>query len=412
MHRAAFAQDLAAIAAQIDAEEQAVARLEQQAAPFERAPRRIAPESDSPVPLYFGGGGEIDRIDEHQRLAARHALLVELERGKVTEVDYDDGTATRIFSPPWEKAGFVIAPVEVLLAIRTAATAPYRGVELDLRVPTQERGVHFVTLVHELDGAIRVTDVPQASARSDPPAASLSDAALQRRFGVGRLDGGEGRWSAVERLSLSRALELLSKAERARVGGIELRRESRPRRIIPVKGSCGVTTSEGAALWIEIFDCAFRNDDIAFTGRPQAPERASTRLILHELGHVLGLAPIQAFRSQLQDVSKQGAATSQRLAQLHAGEPELSVFVGRLAKVAARLQAVAKATADTSGPVVTAFSQIPGAENGVTRYGRASPSEAFAEAFSLYRADPAALRRISPALLEFFEQGRHLPKLP
>jgi hypothetical protein len=407
----AHAQDLAAISGEVDAAEKGIARLERRAEPFRQAPRAIAPESDLPAPLYFGGGGEIERSDEHQRLAARHALLVELERGKIAEVDYDDGTQTRIFSPPWEKAGFVVAPIEVLAALRSSATARFRGVELDLRVPTQERGVHYVTLVHELDGTIRVTDLPAATSTGDGAAGELDDAALQKRFGVGRLDGGEGRWSPDERRSLMRALELLSKAELARVRGIELRRESRPRRILPVKGSCGVTTLDGVQRWIEIYDCAFRNDDIAFTGSPRHPERASTRLILHELGHALALAPSEAFRRDLQDFSRQGAATTQKLAQLHRGDPELSVFAGRLAQVANRLRAVAKATQESAGPVVTAFSQVRGAENGITPYGRASPGEAFAEAYSLSRADPDALRRISPEALAFFTQNKHLPQL-
>jgi Mlc titration factor MtfA (ptsG expression regulator) len=51
---------------------------------------------------------------------------------------------------------------------------------------------------------------------------------------------------------------------------------------------------------------------------------------------------------------------------------------------------------------------VPGAASGITSYGRTSPAEAFAEAFSLFHADPDALRRVSPEALAFFERGGHL----
>ncbi len=57
---------------------------------------------------------------------------------------------------------------------------------------------------------------------------------------------------------------------------------------------------------------------------------------------------------------------------------------------------------------MTAFSRVPGAASGITSYGRESAAEAFAEAFSLFRSDPDALRRVAPEVLDFFQRGKHL----
>ena len=372
--------------------------------------------TDPAVPMYLGGGAELPRLDERNRLDARHAMLVELERAGVTEVDYEYGGETHRFAPPWQKAGFVVAPVEVLIAMRAAATAPFKGVELDLRVATAERGIHCVTLIHELDGRLLVTDVAAARGASETPArGALDDAALRKRFGIGRLDGGEVQWSPRERESLERALSLLSKDELARIRGLELRRLGRPTRVLPAKGACGLSVIEWDARWVEIYDCAFRDDDIVFVGDPRAPERQSTRLILHELGHALATQPVFDFQRALQALADDGKASGEKYLALRtnasaADQRTLDEIVAPLPKLSARLHAAAKrvAGAHPAGPAVTAFSRVPGAANGVTGYGRQAPAEAFAEAFSLFRADPNALRRVSADVLQFFERGGHL----
>jgi hypothetical protein len=407
--------DLESVSSQVAAEERQISDLERRVNALLRPPVPTVPAGATPVASYLGGGGELPHLDEHKRLDVRHLMLVELERGGVTEVDYDDGTQTTLFAPPWQKAGFAIAPLEVLVAIRSAAMPALRGVELDLRVATATRGVHFVTLVHELDGPLRVTDIAAASLSAEPPQPALSEAELRKRFAIGSLDGGAGRWSADELQSLERALALLSESERMRIRGVELRRESRPRRPLPFKGACGITHVERIERWVEIYDCAFREDDIVFAGNPTAPERASVRLILHELGHVLAIAPVYDFNRDLQRLADDGKKTSEEVLEHRADasiedQRAASDLAARLRKIAASMQAVAKRVgeAHSPGPAVSAFSRVPGAANGITSYGRESPAEAFAEAFSLFHTDPDALRRVSPTVLEFLQRGEHL----
>jgi hypothetical protein len=412
---ASAGSELESLSGKVAAVERRIAELERQVTPLLVAPAPTLPEGGAPVPLYLGGGSELPQLDEHKRLDVRHLMLVELERGGITWVDYDDGTETKRFAPPWQKAGFVIAPVEVLIAIRAAAMDSLKGVELDLRVRTEARGVHYVTLTHELDGSLHVLDLASPNDSLPPADGGATEADLRKRFGIGKLDGGGGRWAPVELESLARALEMLSGPERARLAGLELRRESRPQRVIPTKGSCGVTVVDRIERWIEIYDCAFRDDDIVFAGNPRAPERASVRLILHELGHALSTAPVLDFNRALQKLADDGKQTATECLAWRdkgpvADQRAIDEMAGRLAAVAARLQSLARRIAEErpAGPIVAAFSRVPGASAGVTRYGRESPSEAFAEGFSLFRADPDALHRVSPAALEFFEKGRQL----
>jgi len=409
------ATDFEKLSAQVAAEEAQIADLEHRAAALLRAPAPMVPAGTLAGPTYLGGGPEVPRFDEHTRLAARHALLVGLDLGKVTEVVYDDGNEVSRFGPPWEKQGFVIAPVEVLVAMRAALSEPFRAVELDLRITSAERGVQLVTLAHELDGSLRVIDIPRASLPPESPPVPLDDATFRTRFGIGHLDAGGSGWSASERIALERALKRLSPRELAQLRGLELRREGRPKVILPMKGACGLSVVQLTLRWIELYDCAFRDDDIVFTGDPRAPELASVRLILREIGHALATAPVAAFNRDLFALSEKGKQTTtdynQARAELAGIDPKLwDPLSTRLTQVAQRMQAVAKQVNETPvpGPAVVEFSQLPGASGGITSYGRVSAGEAFAEAFSLYRADPEALRRISPAVLAFFEGGKHL----
>jgi hypothetical protein len=60
------------------------------------------------------------------------------------------------------------------------------------------------------------------------------------------------------------------------------------------------------------------------------------------------------------------------------------------------------------GPVLEAYGKALGKASPPTVYGETSAKESFAESFSLYRADPAALKRLLPQVYDFFARGGHL----
>ena len=83
---------------------------------------------------------------------------------------------------------------------------------------------------------------------------------------------------------------------------------------------------------------------------------------------------------------------------------EISAAVGRW-------QVALDGGASSLSPVLEQFDQVRG-QTGFTAYGRWNSDEAFAEAFSLYRADPAACKRISPPVFAYFDSGRHAAASP
>lgn len=59
-------------------------------------------------------------------------------------------------------------------------------------------------------------------------------------------------------------------------------------------------------------------------------------------------------------------------------------------------------------PILTALQRVREPDNGQTDYGQTDREESFAECFALARADPQALRRIYPALADWFASEEHL----
>ena len=62
------------------------------------------------------------------------------------------------------------------------------------------------------------------------------------------------------------------------------------------------------------------------------------------------------------------------------------------------------------GPVLAAFKKQLGNRQGPTLYGATALEETFAEAFSLFHSDRAALTRIWPDIAAWFAQNKHLAK--
>jgi hypothetical protein len=63
------------------------------------------------------------------------------------------------------------------------------------------------------------------------------------------------------------------------------------------------------------------------------------------------------------------------------------------------------------GALLEAFAALDGAGVGPTPYGASNMHESFADAFALYKLDPAALERFSPEMHAWFAAGGHLAHL-
>jgi hypothetical protein len=342
----------------------------------------------------------------------RAMLAATLEARSAAAFEYRGAEGTRAFGPPWPDERFEGVPAPVLYAAAGTATAGHRGAEWDLRLPSSAGRTYWVTVQNELDERITV-----AATTSPAPAVSSApvDApALGARHGVGAIE----RWRDAELDSLGEALALLSPAEIGVIRGVPFRRA----RAAPGQDAtaaerhCGRFHAERALRWIEIYDCAFENDEHSFVGTPERPLRPSVRVVLHEIGHAVSFAALtdlvarvlsghEQVTSLVSEFNRLGRRVHpeelERFEAMRSGFEEINAGFTQVTRVLA-------APDQVQTPVIRAFALVPGARSGLTPYGRRSPVEAFAEAFSLYRADPDACRRISPEVYEFFASGRHL----
>ncbi len=127
-----------------------------------------------------------------------------------------------------------------------------------------------------------------------------------------------------------------------------------------------------------------------FVGSVQKPWHPGYFVVLHELGHALDMARVEAaVRAYNADVEAFNALPGGQRTQAKADALE------------ARRKGL-RETLPTSDGFRERFA-------GITDYGATDDREAFAESFALYKLDPEALRRISPEALAWFEAGEHLP---
>ena len=268
--------------------------------------------------------------------------------------------------------------------------------------------------------------LPQAPAA---PASRADLDALQ----VGPLIEEDRRWSAASMGLVAEAWSLLTPHERALLADLPLHRRSVPTAEELAQVGRGPGTqleaiyredSEGAR--IVVFDEALTPTGL-FCGDPDAPRFAGLLTVLHELAHALATVESRreraAFEALTDEVQLAIAAYNADVDRYNAGvankntPAQLEPLARRLTEQEAALEVLtrrqraaaeevnARNARDT--PMAAAWRARFGAL-AVTWYATDSLEEAVAEAFSLARADPDALRRISPEALAWFTEGGHL----
>lgn len=249
---------------------------------------------------------------------------------------------------------------QAVLGCLSALTLGLRGAELDQVFGTWGGKRVPVTTWWEPDGTLRVAP-GQPGFVPFPPGPSAET--LIARYGLLPLVDGDQAWNAAARGLLDQALSRLSPEELARVRDVAWHRQTIP------AGLPGALTPEGGTLTlgiyrtdrpgprIEVYDQAFWRGG-SFVGEPTAPAPPALWTLLHELGHALAATPVRR------------------------GEgPQI---------LPARMAAVR----DPS--------------RRLTLYAERDETEAFAEAYAMFHADPAALLRTDPTLHAWFSAGAHL----
>lgn len=245
---------------------------------------------------------------------------------------------------------------------------------------------------------------------------------LPQRYGIGNLVEQGAEWTPRAREVLDIALDALDDRERKVLAAIPFIRRVR-----------GDDASHGALYKqtdckaeIFLYDTALRSDSDQFVGEPEAPVATSVRTLLHEVGHAIHQRPgrlawcavertERALRERVEALNTRGQAFNRGQGRLSAKdrERELSAIEAEQKALEAEKTALERQVAEARkliarGPVLEAYGKVIGKASPPTAYGETSEKESFAESYSLFRADPAALKRLLPQVHDFFARGGHL----
>ena len=232
---------------------------------------------------------------------------------------------------------------------------------------------------------------------------------LPGRYGIGPLREEGIAWSPRAQEVTDLALARLSAEERKALAGVPfIRRKKDTSEHLP-GGAAALYAVQGCAGRVLIFDAALHADARKFAGEPEAPLQSSVQTLMHEFGHAIHRHP---GRTLACSIERRGKAANARVAAFNkkpgnkrtqAEANAIQAEVKAVERDAKRIQKMAE-----GGPVIDAYARALGKASHPTRYGASSLRESFAESFALYRTDPAALKRLLPAVFDFFERGDHL----
>jgi len=316
------------------------------------------------------------------------AVMKQLERGRIRSIE----RPSELGDSPVPGAQVASLSDAELYAVLAASGRWSRGAELDLLVPAAD-GPTPTTIWVDLEGGVRVASGTQPLQAPLPPAhvdELLWQAEIAESYD---LDGFSGTWTLIELGYVVMALDRLTPEELAAMTGVHFARVAQsPRR------AAEMARYEPSELppRLEVYDAAFEEFGHGFVGPLDHPVPTPVMTVLHECGHVIVDRPLRetydAFRMALE--ASEGMVDGQAFASAYDRAQEIERCYRQLG---------------STGPVLDQFVAIRGKTRGPTSYGwRSRHHEAFAEAFALHHLDPDALRRVMPAVSEWFDRDQHV----
>jgi len=235
---------------------------------------------------------------------------------------------------------------------------------------------------------------------------------LPARYGIGPLRDEGIAWSPRAQEVTDLALARLSPEERKALAGVPfIRRKKDTSEHLP-GGAAALYAVQGCGGRVLIFDAALHADAHKFAGEPEAPLQSSVQTIVHEFGHALHQHPGRMLACS---VDRRSKAVNARVAAFNK-KPGRQRTAAEADAIQAEVKAVERDAKRAfkmaeRGPVLDAYARALGKSSPPTRYGASSIRESFAESFALFRTDPAALKRLLPAVFDFFDRGDHVRAL-
>lgn len=298
----------------------------------------------------------------------------------------------------------------------------------------------FLVVIFDDKGTLSIEEAPLKSV--DPPVGPTASS-LKKKYGVHDFQNGDARWTAQEFAIVDEALSMLTKRELAIVGDVPFVRERRSREkrsAAPGNVAGFYLPGEGRfASKIFIYD-AFTTNDGIIMGTAERQIGPGTMALVHELGHALASA---AFRKKQNlknaamdqkrtlksdrdraydtyksaeanynaikgDRSRSQAEKNRVIEDLNAKIHKFNALDNAYKKLINQENALIRRQQKTGKPAEVELSKLLPTPKAVTLYGRTTPGEAFAEAYMLFKIDPAALKRISAEAYAYFESERYL----
>jgi hypothetical protein len=326
-----------------------------------------APAAAAP-PFYDNAVVRLPKVRSDRLGLYRRVVVSNLARGKIRSVAVIRDGKKKVLARKGDGPGKLKPiPLAGIAAVAYTGGGRFRGSELDLLITIGRERVP-VTVWQSGKGDVVVRVGGRMDKRPRFGGDLLDDRSeIRARYRTGGIRGSGARWKSRELRVLSGALERLNRRERKVIEDVRIvRARSGPRG--PANAALYIWGTEGYRLMV--YDRAFQFDGRAFVGSPKRPRPFSSSAILHEVGHAIATWPA---RRRLDRNDVRGARK-----------------IGR------------------RGPVLGAYARVKGDRKGPTRYGRTTLAESFAESFALHKIDPAALKRWSPKVAQWFEGGGHL----
>lgn len=351
------------------------------------------------------------------------ALLAEpaqawLKTRGISGLRYTDATGT---TQEIKRRQLKELPAAALKAIIDVLKREQAGAESDLLVRTQ-RGLRTpVSLLWE-EGSLAVSVGRPVSLADDN---TLTEERIEARWGITLETDEGGRWSGRDLALVDRAFSLLSPEAIACVQEVPLVASGKKAKRIG-SGIQIAVYRFGAATHPRIELYQTRTDDMGttFLGDPRDPVPFDVQLILHELGHAVADARFRRSHApHVDDLAEAFALQEQLLPylsddnRLDLSTPEARALYDRQVTVTAALKEVGLtpdslddrwAERQTEHGVVSAWATVMGDQWRPTRYGATNNKEGFAEMFGLVYADHAAMARVLPTTVAWFDDGHHL----
>lgn len=301
----------------------------------------------------------------------------------------------------------------------------------------------FIAAILHTDG---VLELQTAKLLSTDPKLGPTPKSMKKKYGIFGFASGSAEWTKQEYAIIDEGLSRLSKRELKIIADVPFvrdhaskgKRSSAPGRVaglyLPGKGK--------HESKIYIYDAFTQNTGILL-GTVDQHYAAGTMAFVHEIGHALASAAFRKkqnadnpaakkiakmkadrdvaekayrkvekkYNAKKGDRSVSQDAKNKMIDELNAKIHAFNALDNKVKKVLNAENALIKKQERAGKPAEAALMKLLSKRKAVTAYGRTSPGEAFAEAFMLFKLDPAALKRMSPKAFEYFKKGKYLDEI-